>query len=318
MRRVLVLSFCGVVALSSALSANWPSWRGPTSDGVSPETNLPVKWSPTETSHGRWPYRRSGTPIICDTIFLNVAEADPTRCRCGPESPHRPGPLEAASERGNNKQRKQNMSSPSPVTDGAIVWATTGTGFIRAFDFAGKELWMRDIQKDYGRFGLNWGYANSPLLLEGDLIVPVLHGMKTDDPSYILRIDGKTGRTKWWVERPNKAIRESPDAYTTPALVRLANASEIVITGADVVTGHDPATGRELWRADGLNLQNDLSYRIVASPVVHKDVVIAPTRERPLLALAPAAAATSPLASALGVQPAQTFPRPSPTGRGST
>ena len=90
---------------------------------------------------------------------------------------------------------------------------------------------MRDIQKDYGRFGLNWGYANSPLLLEGDLFVQVLHGMKTDDPSYLLRIDGATGQTKWKVERPNRAIRESPDAYTTPALVRIGKAAEIVITG---------------------------------------------------------------------------------------
>jgi outer membrane protein assembly factor BamB len=176
------------------------------------------------------------------------------------------------------------MSSPSPVTDGKMVWATTGTGFIRAFDFLGKEVWMRDIQKDYGTFGLNWGYANSPLLLEGDLIVPVLHGMKTDDPSYLLRLDGKTGRTKWKVERPNRAIRESPDAYTTPALVRLESSTEIVITGADVVTGHDPASGKELWRADGLNPQNDPAYRIVASPVVHGNIVVAPTRERPMLA----------------------------------
>src|SRR5690606_2359438 len=62
---------------------------------------------------------------------------------------------------------------------------------------------------------------------------------------------------------------------------------EIVITGGDVVTGHDPATGRELWRADGLNPRNDANYRIVASPVVHGDLLFAPTRERPMLALTP-------------------------------
>ena len=45
-----------------------------------------------------------------------------------------------------------------------------------------------------------------------------------------------------------------------------------MITGGDVVTGHDPATGKELWRADGLNPDNDGSYRIVASPVVHGDL----------------------------------------------
>ena len=145
------------------------------------------------------------------------------------------------------------MSSPSPVTDGRHVWVMTGTGILKAFDFGGKELWARDIQKDYGRFGFNWGYASSPLLHEDALFVQVLHGMKTDDPSYLLRIDKATGKTLWRVERPTKAIRESPDSYTTPALLRYGSTTEIVLTGGDVVTGHDPATGKELWRADGLN-----------------------------------------------------------------
>ena len=56
------------------------------------------------------------------------------------------------------------MSTPSPVTDGTNVWVMTGTGILKAFDFSGKELWMRDIQKEYGRFGLNWGYGSSPML----------------------------------------------------------------------------------------------------------------------------------------------------------
>jgi outer membrane protein assembly factor BamB len=173
------------------------------------------------------------------------------------------------------------MSSPSPVTDGATVWVMTGTGFLRAFDYKGHELWFRDIQKDYGRFGLNWGYANSPLLHDGDLFVPVLHGMKTDDPSYMLRIDGKTGKTEWRVERPTNAIRESPDAYITPALAKVGNSFEIILNGGDDVTGHDPVTGKELWRANGLNPDNNPAYRVVASPVTFGELVIAPTRERP-------------------------------------
>jgi outer membrane protein assembly factor BamB len=183
--------------------------------------------------------------------------------------------------------QKQQMSSPSPVTDGRSVWVMTGTGVLKAFDFAGKEIWGRNIQTDYGRFGLNWGYASSPLLFEDSLFVQVLHGMRTDDPSYILRIDKATGKTVWRVERPTKARFESPDAYTTPALLRHAGSTEVVITGGDVVTGHDMATGKELWRADGLNPRDDGSYRIVASTVVHGDLIFAPSRERPLLALKP-------------------------------
>jgi outer membrane protein assembly factor BamB len=161
----------------------------------------------------------------------------------------------------------------------------TGTGVLKAYDFAGKELWARDIQKEYGAFGLNHGYGSSPLLYQGALFIPVLHGMKTDDPSYLLRIDGATGKTVWRMERPTKAQAESPDAYTTPALVQRGSQAEIVVTGGDVVTGHDPATGKELWRANGLNPSNDPWYRIVASPVVNGDLVYAPTRVRPMLAL---------------------------------
>ena len=57
-------------------------------------------------------------------------------------------------------------------------------------DFDGKVLWTRNIARDHGLFGLAHGYASSPLLDENSLYVQVLHGMKTDDPSYLLRIEG--------------------------------------------------------------------------------------------------------------------------------
>ena len=177
------------------------------------------------------------------------------------------------------------MSSPSPVTDGVAVYVMTGTGVLKGFDFNGKELWSRNIQKDYGEFGMNWGYASSPLLVDDALYIQVLHGMKTDEPSYILRIDKKTGKTRWKVDRPTSAIRESPDSYTTPAVLKYGKATEIVITGGDCVTGHDAETGKELWRANGLNPENDPFYRIVASPIVMNEIIYAPTRVKPLLAL---------------------------------
>ena len=181
--------------------------------------------------------------------------------------------------------RKQNMSSPSPVTDGEHVWAMTGTGWLRAFDFDGNELWARNISDDYWAFGLNWGFASSPLLHEDALYVQVLHGMRTDDPSYVLRIDKMTGETVWMVQRLTDAQRESPDSYTTPALLQYDGTTEIVLTGGDVVTGHDPDTGVELWRADGLNPRNNGAYRLIASPLIVGDIIIAPTRVRPMLAL---------------------------------
>lgn len=278
---VLILGF------SIVRADNWPQWRGPNLNGTSNEKNLPVKWTTQENVVWKlaMPSWSGSTPIIWqDRVFLNVADGDNLSLWCVDKTKGTvlwKQPLGG----GNVKMRKQNMSSPSPVTDGRTVYVMTGTGILKAFDFTGKELWSRDIQKDYGAFGLNWGYASSPLLFENSLFVQVLHGMRTDDASYVMRIDKKTGKTLWKVDRATNAIRESPDSYTTPALLRYDNTTEIVITGGDCVTGHDPATGKELWRANGLNPDNNPSYRIVASPIIFEDIIYAPTRVRPLLAL---------------------------------
>jgi outer membrane protein assembly factor BamB len=276
-----------VFLLSVARAENWPQWRGPNLNGVSSEKNLPAKWTAEENVAWKLPMPgwSGSTPVIWrDRVFLNVADADSLYLWCVDKT-NGTVVWKKLLGTGNVKMRKQNMSSPSPVTDGKYVYVMTGTGMLKGFDFNGNELWVRDIQKDYGEFGLNWGYASSPLLFENSLYVQVLHGMKTDDPSYLLRIDTKNGKTLWKVERPTTAIRESPDAYSTPALLRVGKNIEIVITGGDCVTGHDPATGKELWRANGLNPDNNPSYRIVASPVIFNDIIYAPTRVRPLLAL---------------------------------
>jgi outer membrane protein assembly factor BamB len=197
--------YCSI-ACATVVSANWPNWRGPTLNGVSTETGLPSTWSPTQNVAWKLPLPAfsGSTPII-----WAIASSSTSRRR------ETTGALELwAIDRtkqdvawkrplagGNNFQRKQNMSSPSPVTDGKRVWVMTGVGILKAFDFDGKELWVRDIQKDYGYFGLNWGYASSPLLHQNALYVQVLHGMKTNDPSYVLGIDADTGKTMWRQER---------------------------------------------------------------------------------------------------------------------
>ena len=186
---------------------------------------------------------------------------------------------------GNRLYRKQNCSSPSPVTDGKHVWAVTGTGAVAAFDMDGTVLWKRNIQKDYGEFGLQWGYGSSPILFEGKLIIQVLHGNNTDEPSYLVALDGATGKPVWRKERPTDARAESPDAYTTPVLLTISGKPQIVVSGGDYVTGHDPGTGEEIWRAAGLNPQRQPNFRIIASPVAAGDMIFAPTRRKPLLAI---------------------------------
>jgi outer membrane protein assembly factor BamB len=287
--RTLVLFAALSVSTVPLVAQTWPHWRGPSMNGVTSETGLPTRWSKTENV--AWslamPGRSGATPIVWGNhIFLNVADSGSLYLWAVDRAKGTvlwKRPLAG----GDRVQRKANNSTPSPVTDGRTVWVITGNGVLKAFDFGGKELWARDIQKDYGQFGIQFGYGSSPLLHEGALYLQVLHGFFTDDPSYVLKINAADGKTVWKVERPTRARHESPDSYTTPALYRYGTTTEIVITGGDVVTGHDPATGRELWRADGLNPSNNGNYRLVASPLVHGELLFVPSRERPLLAIKP-------------------------------
>jgi outer membrane protein assembly factor BamB len=292
MRRHLLTSALLVSAVATLTAETWPHWRGPSMDGVSKETSLPTTWSPT--SNVAWklplPAFSGSTPIIWnDTVFLNVATERATgqielwAVDRNKQAVAWKRPLSGENRIGN----KQNMSSPSPVTDGKHVWVVTGTGVLKGFTFDGKELWTRELQTDYGKFGIQFGYASSPLLHGDALYLQVLHGFHTDDPSYVLKIDKMSGKTVWRVERPTNAIHESPDSYTTPALLQYAGKTEIVITGGDLVTGHDPATGKELWRADVLNPQKSRNYRIISSPIIAGGLIIAPTRVNPLVALKP-------------------------------
>ncbi len=286
---------------------NWPQWRGPSLNGTSDSTDLPTTWS--ETENVKWkvklPSWSGSTPVIWgDKIIVasgselkEGAEAPLTK-----RGPGKPGPegrevlvlcfskkdgsqLWRTKVADNNQHyAKQNMSSPSPITDGSMIWSLTGTGMLSGLDMDGKIVWQVNLQEKYVKFGLNWGFASSPLLFEDKLIVPILHGWDNTGPSYVVAFEPKTGKEIWKVERPTDAKKEGPDAYTTPIPMKYADRTEIIIVGGDYFTGHDPKTGQEIWRCGGLNLKHDQFYRAVCSPAVVGDMVFACIKQGPFVA----------------------------------
>jgi outer membrane protein assembly factor BamB len=319
-KQVIFSAMIIVVFLTAGIiqaQENWPHWRGPHHNGISDAANLPMKWSLEENIVWKTPLPSwsAATPIIWgDRIFItSPSKAEPKsepkqeaeeqaqegRRRRRPRRDPGGSKLfliciskkdgkilwEKELDDKNQIHNKQNDATPSPVTDGKHVWIVTGTGKVAAFDFNGKEVWKRDLQEDYGPFGHNWGYGSSPLLHEGSLILEVLHGMKTDDPSYIVSLDAATGKVQWHQERPTDAQRESPDAYTTPVVLKHDGKTQIVISGGDYVTGHDFKTGKEIWRAAGLNPKKLPNYRVVPTPIIIDGLIYAPTRKKPLIAL---------------------------------
>ena len=279
-------------------SVNWPQWRGPHANGTSTTAkDLPVTWNETENVAWRvkLPSWSAATPIIWEDVVLVTSAGEGFGAR---GSGSNDSLLLLAVNRddgsilwtkqmgsGNRFVQKQNLASPSPVTDGKHIWVMTGTGTLTCFDFKGNQLWRRDIQKDYGRFGLNHGYASSPKLFGDRLYIQVLHGMTTDDPSYVFAVDRASGKTRWKVNRPTDARSESPDDYSTPLIADVEGKKQLVVSGGDYVTGHDLDSGKELWRMGGFNPTGDGSYRTIASSILLDGVVYTTsTRGRPFIA----------------------------------
>lgn len=302
LRSAQFLTFC---LMASTGWANWPQWRGPNSDGTAPGAkDLAVNWSQTENVVWRTklPSWSAATPIVWnDVIFVTSAEEGFLRLGQRPQPGAAQNPdkifLMAVNRKdgsirwrneidsGNKLFRKQNSASPSPITDGKNVWIMTGNGKFACFTIDGKPVWKRDIQADYGAFGLNHGYASTPLLHKDRLYVQVLHGMKTDDPSYVFAADKNTGKTIWKVERPTDAKSESPDNYATPQIAMVSGSPQLVISGADYVTGHDLSSGKELWRIGGFNpTDNPFNRTIASSVVIGGNVFTTSTRGRPFIA----------------------------------
>ncbi|MEJ2110246.1 MAG: PQQ-like beta-propeller repeat protein, partial [Acidobacteriota bacterium] len=286
--------------------ADWPQWRGPNANGSSSTAgDLAVEWDQSQNVLWRTelPSWSAATPAVWgDYIFVTSAEEGFATLvqgsRRGAGSLDKDKILLFAIDRkdgsirwqrqidsGNQLYRKQNSASPSPITDGSYVWIMTGNGKFSCFTMDGAEVWQRDIQSEYGQFGLNHGYASTPLLYGDRLYVQVLHGMKTDDPSYVFAVEKSTGNTVWKVVRETDAVSESPDAYTTPQILTVDGTDQLVVTGGDYITGHDLDTGAEIWRTGGLNPGGNPFNRIVSSSIVIGNSVIASsTRGNPFIA----------------------------------
>jgi len=283
--------FAALVCLSPltvGAGSNWPQWRGPEFNGAAPSvTGLPITFSKNEATWATpLPGHAGSSPIVWgDRIFLTTPdESRNLNLLC----------LDAKTGKilwsktvaiGDKEVGKNNMAAPSPVTDGKRVIALFGTGDLAAFDFEGNELWKRPLYKDYGRFAIMWIYGASPLLLEDQLIIPVLQReeMQADYPlsdgssardSFLLSLDPATGKTLWKISRVTDSTKESRESYATPVPHQGPQGREILVVGGDHISGHNPKDGSERWRARLYDRRDDW-YRIVTSPVSGTGLVYA-------------------------------------------
>lgn len=278
----------GLLLYSTSLAADWPNWRGPAYNGSTPERGLPEKFSKTENV--KWSLGLSGqaasTPVVSGQHVFFTATDEATKMLQVYGVDRRDGKVLWQHEIGSGiaRDNRSNYASPSPVTDGRLAFFFYGNGDLFAYDLEGRQVWTRNIQKDYGDFAFQWTFSTSPVLYEGRLYlqvlqrdVPVNGRGRTDGPneSYLLALDPATGKELWRHLRPAEARAESLEAFSTPTPFEFNGRKELLIAGGDCLSGHDPATGRELWRWGTWNPNRITHWRLVPSPLAAGSVILA-------------------------------------------
>jgi outer membrane protein assembly factor BamB len=274
-------------AVSTVRAGDWPHWRGPFFNGSSDETNLPSQWSTSENIawSASLPDGAAATPIVCgDCVFLAGADEakDALQAMC---FDRRTGKLlwQHDVAHGIHKDERSNYASPSPVADGKLAVFFYGNGDMVCFNLDGTTRWKRNIQKDFGPFAFQWTFSASPTLYGGKLYLPVLqrnvavgkYGLKDrENQSYLLAIDPQSGNTLWRQIRASPAVGESRESYSTVIPFEYKGLKQLLIAGGDVLTSHDPDSGRELWRGGDYNPGHVDHWRLVTSPVAGEGIVL--------------------------------------------
>ena len=303
MRRACLLQTAAIVILASIILSslptisawgvdqpkraddNWPQWRGARLDNYSSETGLPAEFGKDKNLLWRveMPGPAGSSPIVWnERIFVTSANGEKLELIAFDTSGKQ---LWSALLDGENRQLRMdsaNFAAPSPVTDGKHVWATSSAGVLHCFDLDGKPVWKVDLQERYGKFDIQFGMANTPVLDKGRLYHQLLHGnMQDDSPGVglVLSLDAETGKEIWRHDRPSKATYENKHSYASPIIYRDAAREYLIIHGGDVATAHSLADGKEIWRVAGLNPAASYNnyLRFVSSPGVAEGMIVVPS-----------------------------------------
>ena len=125
----------------------------------------------------------------------------------------------------------------TPLIVGNRLFAASSRSELFALDkTTGKRIWSHDFVKEFNAPLTARGYSGSPLLYNGTIIVTM------GGPNQaVAAFDQASGKLLW----KNGYFVWAP---ASPILIDVDKQPQLVVFGGDVVTGMDPANGRELWR----------------------------------------------------------------------
>jgi outer membrane protein assembly factor BamB len=278
---MVVLAF--LIALSVerfSLAMDWPQFRGPSGDGVSQASNVPLHWSATDQVV--WKQEVPGTgwssPVLSQnklylTTAVDTSGAVSLRALClNASDGHVHWNVEAFQPESSSAKAmhsKNSLASPTPLIHRDRLYIHFGHMGTAALDLDGNIVWKQSALKYQPRHG-NGG---SPMLIDDILVfscdseqVPFLAGLGTTN-----------GDVRWKTNRETTALKKF--SFSTPIVIEVDGATQIVSPGSGFVGAYDPKDGKEIWRVN-----YGEGYSVVPRPVfAHGLVFVASGFEKPIL-----------------------------------
>ncbi|HSW50604.1 MAG TPA: PQQ-binding-like beta-propeller repeat protein [Bryobacteraceae bacterium] len=260
------------------VAENWPQWRGPQSQGVSPEEGLPVEWGVGKNLDWTASLAGSGvsSPVVWGDLVIVTSQTGrahgagrsfPLLARDDTTLAERENPIQGAVSasgevylvveafRRSDGRRlweyrtkatgefpalheKHNLATPTPAVDGERIYALFGTGQIVALDLEGRLAWARHLGLEISPFRTAWGHGSSPVPYRDTLILLCDH----EPRSYLLALDRRTGKERWLADRGRGRV-----SHSTPLVIRGPEGDELIVNSSPRIDAYDPATGKLLW-----------------------------------------------------------------------
>jgi outer membrane protein assembly factor BamB len=249
---------CAVVVLSPALAmaGDWPDWRGPNHNGVSPEKNLPEKWSLNgENLAWKAPYGGRSTPVILgDRLYLqNTAESGETeqeRILCfNADTGEKLWEYRFNMFQSDVPAHRIAWASPVADPETGNVYVFGGNNLLTALSRDGKKLWERSITEEFAPFTTHGGRTVSPIIDLNLVIVSTptsTWGTQANRAQRFIAMDKKTGDIIW-ISTPGG--RPYDTSYAPMNIVTVNGMRLLVTGGADgAALALKPETGQPVWK----------------------------------------------------------------------
>ena len=264
------------------LAANWPGFRGPGGSGVSHYDNVPDTWDGPTRANILWktplPLPGKNSVVVwADRLFCTGANKSTRQVYCLDTTTGRTvwlrrveveqdagaEPVDVSDDTG--------FAAPTGVTDGRRFYAIFANGHLAAFDFTGRQVWALALGSPQNHYG----HATSLAMHDDLLLVQFDQAYSTDELSFVMALDGATGKEVWKVSRPVNA------SWSSPIVINTGGVSQLITVANPYVMAYDPASGAELWRS------NQISGEPAPAPIFAANLVLAIAPMDQLVAIRP-------------------------------